>query len=253
MNGPAGAQRDPALLELFQAEMDTHIPTLSEGLLALEKGQVGEQDIAAMMRAAHSIKGAARIVGIEAAVRIAHVMEDCFQAAKAGRVALCGAAVDTLLQGVDALQRICAPQTDPDQTEPWLTGLCERIAAVRDGWAVSGAAAPPSSLAPPEGAAAPQGRGAHEGARVVLPLDVDDAEAEHLRVQLCQALEAAPATVRLDFSQAKRLSAAALALLAAFSREADRATIAVAPEGVCEPIGTLLRVAGLDRAWPQRP
>src|SRR5512136_1847206 len=100
------ANVDPALLELFQAEMDTHIPVLSQGLLELEKGRGGEQEIAGMMRAAHSIKGAARIVGIEAAVRLAHAMEDCFTAAKEARIRLTSEAVDVLLQGVDALQRI---------------------------------------------------------------------------------------------------------------------------------------------------
>jgi len=64
------SQLDPAMLELFQAEMDTHIPVLDQGLLALEKGQAGDREIEAMMRAAHSIKGAARIVGIEPAVRV---------------------------------------------------------------------------------------------------------------------------------------------------------------------------------------
>src|SRR3954466_6162554 len=98
---------DPAMLELFQAEMDTHIPVLNEGLLALEKGQAGDREIEAMMRAAHSIKGAAKIVGIEPAVRISHAMEDCFTAAKEKTVVLSSDAVDTLLQGVDALQRIC--------------------------------------------------------------------------------------------------------------------------------------------------
>ena len=37
------------------------------------------------MRAAHSLKGAARIVGLDAAVRVAHAMEDCLVAAQKGR------------------------------------------------------------------------------------------------------------------------------------------------------------------------
>ena len=36
------------------------------------------------MRAAHSIKGAARVVGVDPAVSVAHVMEDCFVAAQKG-------------------------------------------------------------------------------------------------------------------------------------------------------------------------
>jgi two-component system sensor histidine kinase and response regulator WspE len=91
-------QIDPAMLELFQAEMDAHIPALNQGLLALEKSEAGARELEAMMRAAHSIKGAARIVGIEPAVRIAHVMEDCFTAAKDKRIELCSDSMDVLLQ-----------------------------------------------------------------------------------------------------------------------------------------------------------
>ena len=36
------------------------------------------------MRAAHSLKGAARIVGLDAGVGVAHAMEDCFVAAQTG-------------------------------------------------------------------------------------------------------------------------------------------------------------------------
>src|SRR5207344_1288905 len=110
MSASGSFQIDPAMLELFQAEMDTHIPVLNEGLIALEKGQAGPREIEAMMRAAHSIKGAARIVGIEPAVRVSHVMEDCFTAAKNNSIVLSSDAVDVLLQGVDVLQRICSPQ-----------------------------------------------------------------------------------------------------------------------------------------------
>jgi two-component system sensor histidine kinase and response regulator WspE len=40
------------------------------------------------MRAAHSLKGAARIVGMDAGVSVAHVMEDCLVAAQEGRLLL---------------------------------------------------------------------------------------------------------------------------------------------------------------------
>ena len=96
---------DPALLDLFRAEIDTHLPALSEGLLALEKDPNQPKRLEALMRAAHSIKGAARIVGVEAAVQVAHAMEDCFVAAQKGAIALTSDAVDVLLGGVDALQR----------------------------------------------------------------------------------------------------------------------------------------------------
>src|SRR4051812_42370117 len=110
----AGAGFDPVMLELFGAEVDMHLPILSEGLLAMEKGRAEKKEMESMMRAAHSIKGAARIVGNERAVRVAHVMEDCFTSAREDRISLSSEAVDVLLQGVDALQRICSAQPDSE-------------------------------------------------------------------------------------------------------------------------------------------
>src|SRR4051812_4193498 len=124
---------DAVLLELFAAEADMHLPVLSEGLLALEKGVAGKKEIDSMMRAAHSIKGAARIVGNDPAVRIAHALEDCFTAAKEGRIALQSDSVDVLLLGVDALQRTCSPGQDPELTEERMQTLLGRIGAVQEG------------------------------------------------------------------------------------------------------------------------
>src|SRR6478609_6786260 len=129
MSGGSGSI-DPIMLELFAAEVDMHLPILSEGLLALEKGRASKQEIESMMRAAHSIKGAARIVGNDRAVRVSHLMEDCFTSAKEDRISLTSDAVDILLQGVDALQRICSTEPDPELNEELIGSLLERMAAV---------------------------------------------------------------------------------------------------------------------------
>src|SRR5947209_1353267 len=106
------ASCDPALLDLFRAELETHLPALNEGLLALERDAAQPERLEALMRAAHSIKGAAKIVGVEAAVQVAHALEDCFVAAQNGAVTLTSDAVDVLLRGVDALHRVAGPADD---------------------------------------------------------------------------------------------------------------------------------------------
>src|SRR5262249_46375910 len=60
----------------------------------------------ACMRAAHSLKGAARIVGLDAVADVAHLMEDCFVAAQRAEIRLLQGRIDVLLQGVDLLARI---------------------------------------------------------------------------------------------------------------------------------------------------
>ena len=94
---------DPAMIDLFQAEVETHVAVLNDGLLALENNPGATEQLEALMRAAHSIKGGARIVGLDAAVRVAHVMEDCFVAAQKGEVLLGSEQIDILLQIVDVL------------------------------------------------------------------------------------------------------------------------------------------------------
>ena len=94
---------DPALFELFRDEVRAHADTLAAGLLDLEADAANPRRVEPLMRAAHSIKGAARIVGIDPAVRLAHGLEDTLVAAQAGRVRVTPADIDHLLQGADAL------------------------------------------------------------------------------------------------------------------------------------------------------
>lgn len=253
MGDPFGTKADPALVDLFRAESDTHIPVLSQGLLALEKGQADDAAVASMMRAAHSIKGAARIVGIDAAVRVAHVMEDCFTAAKEKRSILSSDAVDVLLSGLDSLQRICALQPEPDMTESWLDGVVAQLTAVKEGRA---APAPPSAAAvahtatesaPIETAVRREG-GA--GRTLALPAEFDDAAAEKLRVKLAAAMKEGREPVELDFKQVKQISARGLALLASISREAARhePSMRIVVSGASGEAAALLRVTALDRA-----
>jgi two-component system, chemotaxis family, sensor histidine kinase and response regulator WspE len=102
----SGSLGDPAMLELFHAEVETHVTSLNSGLLSLEKASSDPVQLEALMRAAHSIKGAARIVRIEPAVTLAHAMEDVFVAAQQGTVELKPDHVDVLLKSTDLLERI---------------------------------------------------------------------------------------------------------------------------------------------------
>lgn len=66
------------------------------------------------MRAAHSLKGAARIVGLDHGVQVAHAMEDLLVAAQEGLLRLLPEHIDALLQGSDLLLRIGQAQQDAD-------------------------------------------------------------------------------------------------------------------------------------------
>ncbi len=107
MSAPTDNLGDFSMLDLFRAEADTTLAVLTAGLLALEAGDAGSAEtFEELMRAAHSLKGAARIVGVGAAVRVAHALEDIFVAAQVGGKSLSRPLVDQLLGGVDLLARI---------------------------------------------------------------------------------------------------------------------------------------------------
>lgn len=95
-----------SMAELFRVESEAQAQVLTSGLLALERDPANGSQLEALMRAAHSIKGAARIIGLHPAVSVAHAMEDCFVAAQQGALVLGRTHIDLLLAGVDMIGRI---------------------------------------------------------------------------------------------------------------------------------------------------
>jgi len=106
-----------SMLELFRLEVDNQAAILNEGLLALEHGNQSAPQLEALMRAAHSVKGAARMVGSDDGVLLAHAMEDSFVAAQSGALQLGDRHVDLLLKAVDQLLAISRNEQDKSELE----------------------------------------------------------------------------------------------------------------------------------------
>src|SRR5213592_940187 len=99
--------------ELFRVEAENQTSILTSGLLELERSTPTPRQFETLMRAAHSLKGAARIINLQTAVELSHAMEDCFVAAQHGKLRLGRAQVDLLLKGVDLLIKLCKGATAP--------------------------------------------------------------------------------------------------------------------------------------------
>ncbi|PBB16536.1 hybrid sensor histidine kinase/response regulator [Mesorhizobium sp. WSM4313] len=97
-----------SMLSLFQAELSTQSQALTSGLLALERDPVAADALEACMRAAHSLKGAARIIDLMPGVKVANAMEDCLVAAQRGQLRVRREHIDALLQGTDLLKLIAS-------------------------------------------------------------------------------------------------------------------------------------------------
>ena len=135
---------DAFLLELFREEMAAHSAVLTDGLLSLEREGGTRERIEPLMRAAHSIKGAARVVDLGPIVQVAHAMEDALVAAGEGRARLDAAAVDILLGALDWINGLGAVADDD------LAGWLRDHGAEAGEWAsrVGASVGPPPTASP---------------------------------------------------------------------------------------------------------
>jgi two-component system, chemotaxis family, sensor histidine kinase and response regulator WspE len=120
---------DPVMLDLFRTELQNHTRSLEAGLVGLENEQTAPR-VEPLMRSAHSIKGAARVVGLDQAVHLAHAMEDLLSAAQHSRISLSSMAIDLLLTANDIFRKLAV---SPVAALPGLLGRqaaeIERLAA----------------------------------------------------------------------------------------------------------------------------
>ena len=143
-----------SMMDLFRMEAEERLAVLSQGLVALEGTGARAEVIEPLMRAAHSLKGAARIVGLGTAVRVAHAMEDCLVAAQKGQVRLGPAHIDALLVGVDLLVQVS--KLSEGEQESWQSShgdevekLVANLAAIQAGQAFGTTATPSPATALP--------------------------------------------------------------------------------------------------------
>ncbi|MDN6857123.1 hybrid sensor histidine kinase/response regulator [Pseudomonas sp. CAN2814] len=144
--------KDASMLELFRLEAEAQTQVLVQGLMALERNPSQADQLEACMRAAHSLKGAARIVGLDAGVQVAHVMEDCLVGAQEGRLLLTPGHIDALLAGTDILLHIAAIEPErAEQAQQGVPAMVERLQALVSGQAPARATAPAPSapVSPP--------------------------------------------------------------------------------------------------------
>jgi len=256
---------DASMLEIFRAEVETHVEALTAGLLALERNPGETSQIDEMMRGAHSIKGAARIVGIDPAVRVAHVMEDGFVAAQNGKLTLRPDHVDVLLRGVDMLNRIANASKNPsiDWTEfdSEATPLVAEITAVLADKAIPAAStaktsvetssSPISAAATPSESMTPAASAkANDSVTITIPPFLDATAAEKARTEFVTALDSQVARIRLDLSATTDLDAIGLAFLAMIPQQTFSVGQTIHLEGACADLCTVFNVTGIDRLYP---
>ncbi len=119
-----GSAPDPELLAGFVVEAREHLAAAETALLALEKDPGLEEELGAVFRAFHTIKGVAGFLGLDAVGRLAHETEGLLDRARKGTVRLAGPPFEQVLAAVDGMRRLIEPEERQDEPAP---------AAVREG------------------------------------------------------------------------------------------------------------------------
>lgn len=96
---------DPELHRLFKAESAEHLARLDDGLLRLEKTPADQELLEEVFRESHSLKGAARMLGLSRIEAAAHGLEGIFNAARQGETLLTPETIENMNAALTDLRR----------------------------------------------------------------------------------------------------------------------------------------------------
>jgi two-component system chemotaxis sensor kinase CheA len=110
------------LISSFRDDLNEQVQVMTDGLLALEQGRVvGEErqtTLEDVFRAAHSLKGAARAVGVTAVEQLAHALENVLAALQHDTIEPTPELFSACYQALDALQAVQAAYEAGETTPP---------------------------------------------------------------------------------------------------------------------------------------
>lgn len=97
---------DDEMRDLFRIESEERLQRLDEGLLKLEKTPDNHALLEEVFREAHSLKGAARMLGLSDIETVSHRLEDLLGAASKGKSVLSPELMDRIYSGLDAIRKL---------------------------------------------------------------------------------------------------------------------------------------------------
>ena len=118
---------------LFVEEVRDHVANLNSGLVELEKNPDGAENINAIFRAAHTIKGSSRMVKLLAITEVAHKMEDALGALRERKISHSRELADLLFRGLDAVSTMIETVAGGQPITLDTRALCESLAQAARG------------------------------------------------------------------------------------------------------------------------
>jgi chemotaxis protein histidine kinase CheA len=112
---------------IFKAECDEHLAALNGLLMTLEKQPNDADALNETFRRIHSVKGAARMVGLQGIEAIAHALEAMLALVRDGQRALSKSDVELLFEGTDAITEYMANLSGQSTDDPRLQDILKKL------------------------------------------------------------------------------------------------------------------------------
>ena len=109
---------DKELAQLFKAESAEHLARLDDGLLRLEKTPADQPLLEEVFRESHSLKGAARMLGLIKIETAAHGLETILNTARKGEAPLTPEAIERMTVVLGDLRRLVQEALTPNAEQP---------------------------------------------------------------------------------------------------------------------------------------
>jgi two-component system, chemotaxis family, sensor kinase CheA len=142
--------------QIFFEEAGENLDQMEQMLLQLDLEQADDEELNAIFRCAHSIKGGAATFGFADVAELTHQMESLLDKLRRHELQPTSDMVDVLLESSDALRLLLARHQGKSVEPPATAALVTRISTLAEGGPLSTqSVAPAPTAAPPASAPAP--------------------------------------------------------------------------------------------------
>jgi two-component system chemotaxis sensor kinase CheA len=173
--------------QTFFDEADELLAQMEQLLLALDLANPDPEDLGAIFRAAHSIKGGAATFGFSALTETTHILESLLDRARNNELVLRRDMIDTFLETKDVLSdQLGAYRASAEPDAAAAKAICAKLEYLRDN--APGAAATAAAIAQPQPSFADAAAMAQDLAQVALALGPNDPP-PHVIEQANEAIE----------------------------------------------------------------
>ncbi len=154
-HGSGGSIDLSQFYEIFFEEAGENLDQMEQMLLHLDLETADDEQLNAIFRCAHSIKGGSATFGFADVAELTHQMESLLDKLRRHELKLSSPMIDVLLESSDALRGLLARHQGSGGPQLETSGLVERIRVLASGAAPVSVSAPPPPAPAPAAAPAP--------------------------------------------------------------------------------------------------